>query len=346
MLSIILNDKAKYFEDYQHMGRHVSYADVRVLVTGGAGFIGSHLVDTLMKKGGKVAVLDNLSAGSKHNIDSWIRHPNFTFIKGDCLNRQKIRNALKNCELIFHLAANSEVRVGVTNTKIDFEQNIVATYNVLEEMRESKTAKTILFTSTSTVYGEAKSLPTPEDYGPLEPISLYGASKLACEALVSAYCHTFEMRGAVYRFANIVGSRSRHGVIWDFIHKLEKNPNRLEILGDGTQTKSYLTVDDCVDALLFGLEHTHEKVEIYNIGSEDQINVTDIAEIVTEEMDHKNVEFRYTGGVNGGRGWIGDVKKMFLDVSKMKKLGWKPKHNSAESVKIATKQILEELEFE
>jgi len=330
----------------QHTGRHVSHAGARVLVTGGAGFTGSHLVDALMKKDSKVAVLDNLSTGSRENISSWIGHPNFTFTRGDCLNRQNVRKAVKNRELIFHLAANPEVRVGVANTKIDFEQNIVATYNVLEEMRQSETAKTILFTSTSTVYGEAKILPTPEDYGPLEPISLYGASKLACEALISAYCHTFDMRGVIYRFANIVGSRSRHGVIWDFIQKLVKNPRQLEVLGNGTQSKSYLTVDDCIDALLLGLERTHEKVETYNIGSEDQINVTDIAKIITEEMGLKNVEFRYTGGVEGGRGWIGDVKTMFLDVSKMKKLGWKPKHNSAESVRIATNQILKELGFE
>jgi UDP-glucose 4-epimerase len=321
----------------------MNYASVGMLVTGGAGFIGSHLVDALMKKGGTVTVLDNLSTGFKHNIAPWIGHSNFNLIESDCLNRQDIRKAMRNCKLVFHLAANPEVRVGVENTKIDFEQNIVATYNVLKEMRESKTAKTIVFTSTSTVYGEAKILPTPEDYGPLEPISIYGASKLACEALISAYCHTFDMRTVIYRFANIVGSRSRHGVIWDFIHKLRKNPLQLEILGDGTQTKSYLMVDECVNALLFGLKHASERVEIYNIGSEDQINVTEIAKIVTEEMGLKDVEFRYTGGVMGGRGWIGDVKTMFLDISKLKKLGWKPKYKSTESVRTATSQILKGL---
>ena len=321
----------------------MSHLDAEVLVTGGAGFIGSYLVDRLMRKGGKVTVLDNLSTGSTNNIAHWIGHPNFTLIEGDCLNRKDIRKAMENCGLVFHLAANPEVRVGAIDTEIDFEQNIVATRNVLEEMRENQTAKTIVFTSTSTVYGDAKVLPTPEDYGPLDPISLYGASKLACEALISAYCHTFEMRGVIYRFANIVGSRSRHGVLWDFIHKLLENPRELEILGDGTQTKSYLMVDECVDALLFGLEHASERVEIYNIGSEDQINVKEIARIVTEEMELKSVRFSYTGGVCGGRGWIGDVKTMFLDISKMKRLGWKPRYNSAESVKKATSQILREL---
>ena len=323
----------------------MSYLNVEMLVTGGAGFIGSHLVDSLMRKGGEVTVLDNLSTGSMDNAAHWIGHPNFTFIKGDCLDRKDIRKAMKSCGLVFHLAANPEVRVGAVDTEIDFEQNIVATRNVLEEMRESETVKRIVFTSTSTIYGDANVLPTPEEYGPLEPISLYGASKLACEALISAYCHAFDMRGVIYRFANIVGSRSRHGVIWDFIHKLLENPLELEILGDGTQTKSYLMVDECVDALLFGLEQASERVEIYNIGSEDQISVKEIARIVTEEMRLKDMEFRYTGGIRGGRGWIGDVKTMFLDISKMKRLGWKPKYNSAESVKTATNQILRELEL-
>jgi len=320
----------------------MSYARVRSLVTGGAGFIGSHLVDALMKEGGTVMILDNLSTGLKRNIAHWIGHPNCTFMLGDCLNRRDIRRAMENCELVFHLAANPEVRVGPVNTRIDFEQNILATYKILEEMRKSKTAKTIVFTSTSTVYGEATILPTPEDYGPLKPISLYGASKLACEALISAYCDTFDMRGVIYRLANMIGSRSRHGVIWDFIHKLTKNPKRLEILGNGTQTKSYLTVEECINAMLFGLEHVSERVEIYNIGSEDQISVAEIAKIVVEEMGLQDVKFQYTGGVEGGRGWIGDVKIMLLDISKMKKLGWEPKYKSAESVRMATLQILEE----
>jgi len=324
----------------------MSYARVKSLVTGGAGFIGSHLVDALMKEGGTLTILDNLSTGFKGNIAPWIGHPNFTFMLGDSLNRRDIRRAMKNCELVFHLAANPEVRVGPVNTRIDFEQNILATYNILEGMRKSKTAKTIVFTSTSTVYGDATILPTPEDYGPLKPISLYGASKLACEALISAYCNTFDMRGVIYRLANMIGSRSRHGVIWDFIHKLTKNPKRLEILGDGTQTKSYLMVDECISAMLFGLEHASERVEIYNIGSEDQISVAEIAKIVVEEMELKDVKFQYTGGVEGGRGWIGDIKTMLLDISKMKKLGWKPKYKSAEAVRMATVQILEEIRKE
>ena len=323
----------------------MSYGDAKVLITGGAGFIGSHLVDTLMKMDGRIVVLDNLSTGLEENIAHWIGRPRFTFIRGDLLNHQDIHKAINDCELVFHLAANPEVRIGAVDTRVDFEQNIVATYNLLEEIRKSKTERTIVFASTSTVYGDAKILPTPEHYGPLLPISLYGASKLTCESLISAYCNMFGIRGAIYRFANIVGSRSKHGVIWDFIHKLIKNPKLLEILGDGNQTKSYLLVDECIDAFLFGLEHASQRVEIYNIGSEDQITATEIAKIVVEEMNLKDVKFNYTGEVEGGRGWIGDVKNMLLDISKLKKLGWKPKHNSAESVRIATRQILKEMGF-
>lgn len=321
----------------------MSHTSTSALITGGAGFIGSHLIDTLLKNGWRVTVLDNFSTGVLENITHLIGHPNFTLIKGDCLDRHDIRRAVENCELVFHLAANREIRAGAMNTKIDFEQNILATYNVLEEMRESRTTKTVLFTSTSTVYGDAQILPTPEYYGPLEPISLYGASKLACEALVSAYCHMFGMRAVIYRLANIVGSRGRHGIIWDFVHKLMENPLELEILGDGTQTKSYLTVNECVDALLFGLERASERVEIFNVSSEDQINVKEIAKIVVEKMSLEDVKFRFTGGVEGGRGWKGDIKTMFLDISRLKRLGWKPKHNSKESVMMATGQILDEL---
>lgn len=325
--------------------KRVNYKSAKVLVTGGAGFIGSHLVDALMNKGAIVTVLDNLSTGLMDNIAQWIKHSRFNFVEGDCLNQRDIGEAMEGCELVFHLAANPEVRVGGVDTKVDFEQNIVATYNVLEGMRKSKTAKIMVFASTSTVYGDAKILPTPEEYRPLEPISLYGASKLACEALVSGYCHMFDMRGVIYRFANIVGSRSRHGVVWDFVQKLLRDPKELEILGDGTQTKSYLLVSDCIDAFLFGLEHASERVEIYNIGSEDQITVTEIAETLVEEMGLRDVEFHYTGGVEGGRGWIGDVKIMLLDISKLKKLGWKPRHNSVESVRIAVNHILKELKI-
>jgi len=283
------------------------------LITGGAGFIGSHLVDRLMESGVNVTVLDNLSAGKLSNISRWLDNSRFKFIMGDMLNPGDVKKSMGNCEIVFHLAANPDVRIGAFNTRIDYEQNILATYNLLEAMRESD-CRSIVFTSTSTVYGEAKKMPTPEDYGPLKPISLYGASKLACEALISGYSHLFGFKSVICRLANIVGSRSGHGVIYDFINKLRSNPKTLEVLGDGTQRKSYLYVDDCVEALLIASEKSREQVEIYNVGSEDTVNVATIARIVIEEMGLSDVEIKYTGGVDGGRGWKGDVKEMLLDI--------------------------------
>jgi len=313
------------------------------LVTGGAGFIGSHLVDALMERNVRVTVLDNLSGGRLSNISIWLKNPRFKFIMGDMLNPEDLKKALENCEIVFHLAANPNVKIGAFNTRIDYEQNILATYNLLEALRENDECKNIVFTSTSTVYGEAEKMPTPEDYGPLKPISLYGASKLACEALISGYSHLFGFKSVICRLANIVGSRSGHGVIYDFINKLRNNPKTLEVLGDGTQRKSYLYVKDCVEAMILAAEKSSSQVEIYNIGSEDSVNVAAIAKIVIEEMGLKDVEIRYTGGVDGGRGWKGDVKVMLLDISKIKSLGWKPKLNSAEAVRQAAKDIISDL---
>lgn len=313
------------------------------LVTGGAGFIGSHLVDNLMERGISVTVLDDLSAGKLNNISRWLKDSKFKFIMGDALNPSDIRKAMDGCEIVFHLAANPDVKIGAFNTRIDYEQNILATYNLLEAMKESEHCKSIVFTSTSTVYGEAKKMPTPEDYGPLKPISLYGASKLACEALISGYSHLFGFKSVICRLANIVGPRSGHGVIYDFIKKLRNNPKILEVLGDGMQRKSYLYVKDCVEALLVASEKAEEQVEIYNVGSEDAVNVATIAKIVIQEMELSDVEIKYTGGLDDGRGWRGDVKEMLLDISKIKMLGWEPKLNSEEAVRQTAKDIISEI---
>jgi UDP-glucose 4-epimerase len=215
------------------------------------------------------------------------------------------------------------------------QNNIMATYRVLEAMRLHKVPE-LVFTSTSTVYGDAKVIPTPEDYAPLLPISVYGASKLACEALISSYCYSFGMKAWIYRFANIVGDRSGHGVITDFIRKLKANPAELEILGDGKQVKSYLEVHECVAAMLFALR-AREMVNIFNIGSEDWIDVRSIAEIVAEEMHLPEVKFRFTGGE---RGWVGDVPKMQLSIERIKSRRWKPELGSRESVRMATRDLL------
>jgi len=313
-----------------------------VMVTGGAGFIGSHLVDALMMNGAAVRVIDNLSNGTLENISRWLGNSSFEFIKGDLLNRNDLERAVENCEVIFHLAANPEVRIGSSKPEVHYEQNVVSTYRLLEAIRRSESLELFVFTSSSTVYGDASVIPTPEDYGPLKPISIYGASKLASEALISSFASTYGFKAIICRLANIIGPRSRHGVIYDFIKKLKKNPKGLEILGDGTQRKSYLYIDNCISAIFTILKKSPGKVEIFNIGSEDWVDVKTIAEIVVEEMGLKDVSFHFTGGVDGGRGWKGDVKYMLLSIEKLKSLGWKPKLNSAEAVKKTARDILRE----
>lgn len=314
---------------------------MKVLVTGGAGFIGSHLVDKLMEDGNEVRVLDDLSAGDLRNIEQWIGHERFEFINGDMRDPEVVIEAVKGVDAVFHLAANPEVRIGAQSPELLYETNVLITYNLLEAMRKEG-VKLLAFTSSSTVYGEAKKIPTPEDYGPMEPISVYGGAKLAAEALISGYAHTFDMKAIVFRLANIIGKRSNHGVIYDFINKLKKNPNRLEILGDGTQRKSYLHVSDTVEAMvhLFREFLKEEKAfDVYNIGSEDWITVVEIAEIVSKEMG-LSPEFYFTGGVDGGRGWKGDVKVMLLSIEKAKAKGWKPKMNSRQAVEKTVRELL------
>ena len=313
----------------------------KTLVTGGAGFIGSHLTDKLMSRGDTVHVFDNLTTGTKENVEQWLSNADFTLIEGDLLNSSdlaKLRN--DNYDTIFHLAANPEVRVSSTNPDTHFQQNVVATQNLLEYLRKTQDTPTLIFTSTSTVYGEPAKIPTPENCSPLEPISVYGATKLASEALISAYAHTYGFKAIIYRLANVIGPRSQHGVIYDFVQKLKKKPEELEILGDGTQTKSYLYISDCIDAMLLGLEKTKNQFETYNVGSDDQTNVKTIAKIVAETMQLKNVKLKLSGGVDGGRGWQGDVKNMLLDSSKLKSLGWKPRLNSQQAVEKTAKELV------
>ncbi|MCP8305472.1 MAG: NAD-dependent epimerase/dehydratase family protein [archaeon] len=313
---------------------------MRALVTGGAGFIGSHLSEALFRMGHDLVILDNLSSGSKQNISYLVnKHKGIELFMGDCTKIEDIKRALRDVDIVFHLAANPEVRLELNDPHTCFQQNVYATYILLEEFRKSK-AHTIVFSSTSTVYGDARVLPTPEDYAPLEPISLYGASKLASEALISSYAHTYNKKAVILRLANIIGPRSKHGVIIDFIDKLKKNSRELEIFGDGNQTKSYLYKDDCIDAILKAYDLSERRVEVFNVGSEDQITVKRIAEILCEEMDLKDVDFDFTGGVDGGRGWVGDVKKMLLDVSKLRSRGWKPRYNSEEAIRLTVGSIL------
>jgi UDP-glucose 4-epimerase len=307
------------------------------VVTGGAGFIGSHLVDTLVGQGNEVLVIDSLSAGRRETITQHIDSCKVRFVKKDLLG-DGWQDTIRGADRLFHLAADPDVRQSAVNPDPTMQNNIMATYRVLEAMRRHKVPE-LVFTSTSTVYGDAAVIPTPESYTPLEPISVYGASKLACEALISAYCHSFGMKSWILRFANIIGPRSGHGVITDFIQKLEKNPVELEILGNGKQTKSYLEVHECIAAMLFAVGHARGTINTFNIGSEDWIDVKSIAEIVTEEMHLPQVKFTFTGGE---RGWVGDVPKMQLSVDRIKSLRWKPQLGSRESIRIAIRAMLAE----
>ncbi len=302
-----------------------------IVVTGGAGFIGSHVTDRLIEMGEDVLVIDDLSSGNPEYIN-----PQAEFVKLDLTHHDSLVEAMKGAEVVWHIAANPDVRKGLEKPDEIYRNNIEATYSLLEAMRKLGIDK-IVFTSTSTVYGEAEVIPTPEDYAGV-PISIYGASKLACEALIASYCHTFDMQSWIYRFANVIGKRSNHGVIYDFIQKLRRNPEVLEILGDGEQNKSYIYISDCVEAMFAGLK-ADGVVNIFNIGSEDQVKVIRIAEIVCEEMGVKP-EFAFTGG---DRGWKGDVPVMLLSIEKLKSLGWRPKFSSEEAVRMAVRDLLSEI---
>lgn len=310
-----------------------------VLVTGGAGFIGTELVKVLLYQGAeKVIVLDNLSSSIKGGLE------NITPISKLVLRKQDINSADlaidSDIDTIFHLAANPDVRVGVSNPNVHFHENVHGTFNLLEAARRHGKISSFVLLSTSTVYGEASKIPTPEDYTPMIPISVYGASKLACEALLSSYSHICGFKALVYRLANVIGPKSNHGVVHDFICKLRENRQVLEILGDGSQTKSYLHVTDCVEGILHGLLHSKNQFDVYNLGSNDQINVQEIAEAICDEMTIHNVKFTYKNATPDGRGWLGDVKFMRLDISKMASLGWKPRLNSDEAVRATVREII------
>jgi UDP-glucose 4-epimerase len=246
---------------------------------------------------------------------------------------------MKGSDIVFHMAFNPDVRIGQHDTAIDMNQGTIATYNVLEAMRKQGACK-IVFASSSVVYGETSGKPVAEDYGPLQPISLYGAAKLASEGLITAYSHLFDMQAWVFRFANVVGPRATHGVIYDFIHKLKENKEELEILGDGKQAKSYIHVGDCVDGVLYGHQHSDEQVNVFNLGNHDVVDVTTIGRVLLEHMGLPETKLKYTGG---NRGWPGDVPRICLETLRMNKLGWKPKYTSAEAIRLAVKEILAEL---
>lgn len=307
-------------------------------VTGGDGFIGSHLVDRLMDEGNQVTVYDNLVSGRKENIEHHIGKKDFQFMQADLLEFNTLKQAMNGHEVVWHFGANTDIPTGNRITDLDLKNCVIATYNTLEAMKQLGINK-ILFASSATVYGDAPLVALSETFGPLLPISLYGAGKLACEGLVSAYCHLFGIKAWIFRFANVVGGRMGHGVICDFIQKLGKNPQQLEILGDGNQEKPFFLVEDCIDGMLCAFNNSGNQYDVYNLGCKSFTTVTQIAQIVIEEMGLKDVKFKYTGGK---RGWPGDVPVVRFNVEKMKGLGWEAKHSSDDAVREAARRLLGE----
>lgn len=301
---------------------------MRIFITGGAGFIGSHLVDYLMGDPNEVTVYDNLSSGKREFVEHHLNKSNFNLIVADLLDQPMLERSVKGHDLVIHLAANPEARVGIEKTDLDLYQETIATYNVLESMRLNNVQK-IIFASSGTIYGETPVIPLPEDYGPILPISLYGAGKLASEGLITAFCGTFGFKSWILRFANIVGGRATHGVIYDLIKKLRKNPHELEVLGDGTQEKPYLFIEDCIEGMMFVFNNAKQSINLYTLGVSSSTTVKFVAENIIREMGLNGVKLCYTGG---DRGWPGDVPQVRFDVTKINRLGWKAKLSSDEAV--------------
>lgn len=298
-----------------------------LLITGCAGFIGSTLVDRLLDNGNQVTGIDNFSTGQRKFVEEAMKHPNFRLIEMDLLELDALKLAFSGAEAVFHLAANADVRFGIEHPRKDLEQNTIVTYNVLEAMRANKIKK-IAFSSTGSVYGEATVIPTPED-GPF-PIqtSLYGASKAAGEGLISAYCEGFGFQSWIFRFVSILGERYTHGHVFDFYRRLKTDASFLPVLGNGKQRKSYLYVQDCIDAILLAMEKATDKVNIFNLGVDEYYEVNDSIAWICKELGVQP-ELKYSGG---DRGWVGDNPFIFLETKKIRSLGWTPKVNIREGV--------------
>lgn len=305
-----------------------------VIVTGAAGFIGSTMVDRLLERGYKVIGIDNFSTGQRKFLESALLSKNFVLHEVDILNLQRLKELFTGGDIVFHFAANADVRFGINHTRKDLEQNTIATYNVLEAMR-TQGIKKIAFASTGSVYGEASIVPIPEDCPFPIQTSLYGASKAASEGLITAYCEGFEFQAFIFRFVSILGERYTHGHIFDFYKKLLSDPERLIVLGNGKQRKSYLYIQDCIDAIFTVLKNANAKINFYNLGFDGYCEVNDSIKLITKELG-LNPKLVYSGG---DRGWIGDNPFIYLDTRKIKSLGWSPKVSISEGV-IKTVQYL------
>ncbi|MCX6355532.1 MAG: NAD-dependent epimerase/dehydratase family protein [Candidatus Aureabacteria bacterium] len=309
----------------------------KIFVTGGAGFIGSNLCAFLIGRGYGVTAYDNLLLGRREFLDKLKKNPHFAFVEADLLDRSRLMKEISGHDLVFHMAANSDISHGAEHTDVDLNLGTIATYNVLEVMRMND-IREIVFASTSAVYGDTpRVVPTPEDYGPLFPISFYGASKLACEALISAFCHNYGIRAWIYRFANIIGRNGTHGAAFDFVARLRADPARLKVLGDGAQAKPYLHVDECIEGMWFGYEKAKEDLNLFNLSAEGATAVRKIAELVIGETGLSGARIEFTGGK---RGWPGDVTQVRLDGRKMADLGWRPHLTSDDAVGRGVRELV------
>jgi UDP-glucose 4-epimerase len=315
----------------------------RVFVSGGAGFIGSHLVTSLLKEVGieRVVIFDNFTSGPLAHLKDSANDSRVEVVEADLKELSAVTSAMAGCDTVFHLAANPDIAKAVTQPDIDFWEGTYLTQNVLEAMWVNG-ARRIFYTSGSGVYGENPEVAFAEDYGPCIPISTYGASKLACEGLIAAYCHMFELTGRAFRFANVVGPRQTHGVGYDFIRRLKADPTRLRILGDGTQKKSYIHVDDVLAAIRLVNERAVAKYDVFNVATDDYITVAEIANLAVKVsgLAPGETKHEFTGG---DRGWKGDVPVVRFDCSKIKTLGWKARRTSTEAITDAMRAMLEEL---
>ena len=300
---------------------------MKALVTGAAGFIGSNLVDRLLRDGHDVVGFDNFSTGQERFLDPARSSSAFRLVRGDTLDLAALTEAMKGCDTVFHLAANADVRFGLEHPKKDVEQNTLATFNVLEAMRANG-VKRIAFSSTGSVYGEAEKIPTPEDAPFPVQTSLYGASKVAGECLIQAYCEGFGFEGYIFRFVSILGERYSHGHVFDFYKSLRANANELRVLGNGKQRKSYLYIEDCLDAILLAMSRPTGKVHVYNLGTDEYCQVNDSIGWICEALG-VSPRLDYTGG---DRGWVGDNPFIFLDCARIRSLGWKPKLSIREGI--------------
>ena len=300
---------------------------MRIFVTGAAGFIGSNMVDRLLAAGHTVVGFDNFSTGQRRFLENALAHPQFNLVQGDLLERNALSKAMAGADLVIHFAANADVRFGTDHPRRDLDQNTVATWNVLEAMREQG-CKRIVFSSTGSIYGEPEIFPTPETCAFPVQTSLYGASKLAAEGLIQAYCEGYGIQGYIFRFVSILGERYSHGHVFDFYKQLAEHPGHLHVLGNGHQRKSYLYVQDCIDAILMALDKAKSKVNIFNLGTDEYCEVNNSIGWICEYLG-LSPELTYSGGE---RGWVGDSPFILLDCSRIRALGWRPRLTIKEAV--------------